>query len=67
VFKTYSASFLSTTDVSVVAPSRNHGSIDGSKDKGMDYLRVHAHSEENSPNEKMYILQDDNLWKQSQK
>ena len=46
LFKNYTASFLSTTDVSAIAPSRNHDSDNGKNDKGMDFLKYHAHTEE---------------------
>ena len=72
VFKTYSASFLSTNDVSAAAPSRNNGSevgtdgIDGEKD--IDFLRDHAQIEDVSQgdNAAQKISSDDNPWKGSQ-
>ena len=66
LFKNYSASFLSTTDVSAAAPSRNHGSENGKHDKGIDLIKYHAHSADiASQNENLHSLNEDNHWKQS--
>lgn len=64
LFKNYSASFLSTTDVSAVAPSRNHDSDNGKQEKCIDLLKFHAHTaDECSQNENVHTIQEDNQWK----